>query len=58
LSLKALAMGRTKKGIDNILKNDKIQSVEKNDMKKILGGREKMSKLRRIIIGFTDIMPL
>lgn len=51
-------MGRTKKGIDNILKNDKIQAVEKNDMKKILGGREKMSKLRRIIIGFTDIMPL
>ena len=32
-------------------------SIEKdNDMKKILGGREKMSKLRRIIIGFISSM--
>ena len=51
-------MGRTKKDINNLIKNDKIEKVEDNDMKKILGGREKMSKLRRIIIGFTDIMPL
>lgn len=55
---KAVAMGKTKKDINNLLRNDKIEKVEDNDMKKILGGREKMSKLRRIILSFTDIMPL
>lgn len=52
------AMGKAKKDIKNLKRNNKIQTVEKDDMKKILGGREKMSKLRKIYIGFMDIMPL
>lgn len=51
-------MGKTKKNFNNLLKNDKIEQVEKDDMKRILGGREKMSKIRKIFIGFSDIMPV
>lgn len=49
-------MGKKRK-IKDLKKHGKINEVQKDEMKRILGGREKLSKFRRIIIGFTDIMP-
>lgn len=56
--LKPTTMGKTKRNIKNLIKNNQVEPIDKDDMKNILGGREKMSKLRKIYIGFTDIMPL
>ncbi len=57
MSQKHAAMGKTKKGIDKILKNDKAERLENDEMKDILGGRGKKKKFRLIRFSFRDIMP-
>lgn len=50
-------MGKPKKDIDKLQKQNKIETIDNKEMKGILGGREKMNKLKRII-GFFQLPPL